>query len=54
MATKLKKIECEPSCGFLIRSHDDDEIVNAALKHVRDQHNPAATLAEARGWLAPA
>ena len=39
----LRQISCDPECGFLIRSHDLDEIKSAALKHVKTVHHMKAT-----------
>jgi hypothetical protein len=32
-AEKLKKIECDPKCGFLARSHDEKGIIETASQH---------------------
>ena len=34
----LKEISCSPECGFLVRSHDKDEVVALAKKHVDEKH----------------
>ena len=39
MAGNLKKIECDPSCGFLVRSHDENEVVRMAREHVKNIHH---------------
>jgi predicted small metal-binding protein len=54
MAANLKKIECEPECGFMVRSHDENEIVNLALSHVSNIHNMRSTPVEMRGKIEPA
>jgi len=38
MAEKLKKIECGPTCGFMVRSHDEKELVQIALEHGKKFH----------------
>lgn len=38
MAEKLKKIECSPTCGFMVRSHDEKELVTIALEHAKRFH----------------
>ncbi|MDA8087556.1 MAG: DUF1059 domain-containing protein [Nitrospiraceae bacterium] len=35
---QLKQIDCGPECGFLIRSHDEKEIVDITKKHVKQFH----------------
>lgn len=51
MAEALKKIECDPKCGFLIRSHDEKEVITIALKHAKESHNMTMTEKEARDML---
>ncbi len=43
MTGTLKKIECEPKCGFMVRSHDEKEIVDLAIKHAKMSHNETLT-----------
>ena len=38
MKAKLKKIECDPVCGFMIRSHDEKEVIEIALEHAKKFH----------------
>ena len=38
METKLKKIECDPICGFMARSHDEKELIEIALGHAKKFH----------------
>ncbi|MDA8172990.1 MAG: DUF1059 domain-containing protein [Nitrospiraceae bacterium] len=35
---QLKQIDCGPECGFLIRSHDEKEIIELTKKHVKQHH----------------
>ncbi|MDA8156912.1 MAG: DUF1059 domain-containing protein [Actinomycetota bacterium] len=35
---QLKQIDCGPECGFLIRSHDEKEIIELTKKHVKQYH----------------
>jgi predicted small metal-binding protein len=39
MAGTLKKVECDPKCGFMVRSHDEKEVVDLAIKHAKKSHN---------------
>jgi predicted small metal-binding protein len=39
MTGTLKKIECEPKCGFMVRSHDEKEIVELTIQHAKKSHN---------------
>jgi len=34
----MKQIECDPSCGFTVKSHDEDEVVKMAMEHIRNKH----------------
>ena len=43
MTEKLKIVECDPKCGFLLRSHDEKEIVNIAIEHAKIAHKLAIT-----------
>ncbi len=38
MAEKLKKIECDPKCGFIVQSHDEKEIIDIAMQHAKKFH----------------
>jgi predicted small metal-binding protein len=40
---ELKQVECDPKCGFLIRSHDEKELIDIAIKHGKEFHNMALT-----------
>jgi predicted small metal-binding protein len=39
MAGNLKEIECEPTCGFMIRSHDEKELIELMTRHAKKSHN---------------
>lgn len=39
MAEMLKKIECDASCGFMVRSHDEHELIKVAAEHVKKFHD---------------
>lgn len=36
---ELKTISCDPACGFMIRSEDEQEVLDTARKHVKNKHN---------------
>jgi predicted small metal-binding protein len=40
---KLKSIECDPKCGFMVRSHDEKEVINIAREHAKKSHKLDAT-----------
>src|SRR5262245_41360154 len=33
MAGPLKSVSCDPACGFMVRSHDEKEVMTAAKSH---------------------
>jgi len=39
MTGNLKKVECDPTCGFMIRSHDEKELVDLVIQHAKKSHN---------------
>jgi predicted small metal-binding protein len=39
----LKKIECDPKCGFMVQSHEEKELVDVAKEHVKKYHNKTVT-----------
>jgi len=51
MAEKLKIIECDPKCGFLVRSHDEKEIVEIVTQHAKKAHNMNITEKEAKDMM---
>jgi predicted small metal-binding protein len=51
MAEKLKKIECDPKCGFMIQSHDEREVVDIAIQHAKKAHSMDITEKEVRAMM---
>ena len=43
MAEELKKIECDPLCGFMVRSHDEKELMEVARRHAETIHHMKVT-----------
>ena len=41
MDTELKKISCDPMCGFAVQSHEENEVVEMAKLHVEKVHPDA-------------
>jgi predicted small metal-binding protein len=39
MAETLKQVECDPKCGFMVRSHDEKEIIEIVMQHAKKCHN---------------
>lgn len=38
MKTEFKKLECDPVCGFMARSHDEKELIKIGLEHAKKFH----------------
>ena len=51
MAKMLKKLECDPKCGFKIQSHDENEIVEIAMQHAKKSHNMVVTEKEVKAMM---
>ncbi|TAN41791.1 MAG: DUF1059 domain-containing protein [Nitrospirae bacterium] len=51
MKTNLKKVECDPKCGFSIKSHDEKEIIDIAIKHAKKFHDMAITEKDVREMM---
>jgi len=43
MTGNLKKVECDPKCGFMVRSHDEKEIIDLVTQHAKKSHNMSVT-----------
>ncbi len=39
VAAKLKKVECDPKCGFAIQGHYEKEVVDVAMQHAKKAHS---------------
>jgi predicted small metal-binding protein len=51
MTGKLKKLECDPKCGFAVQSHDEKEIVEIAVQHAKKLHNMKITEKDAKEMI---
>ena len=51
MAEKVKKIECDPKCGFVVQSHDEREVLDIATVHALKKHGMTVTEKDLRGML---
>ncbi len=39
MAGTFKKVECDPPCGFTVKSHDEKEVIDLVRLHAKKAHN---------------
>lgn len=53
-AKEMKKIECPAPCSFTVKSHDENEIVELAMKHAQNKHNMKISENELKGMIKPA
>ena len=49
----LVKIECDPSCGFMVRSANKKEVTEIAQKHAKTVHQTEMSDEEAESKLTP-
>jgi len=54
MAANLKKIECDPVCGFKVQSHDEKELMEIGIQHAKKFHNMTVSVEEAKKMIKPA
>jgi predicted small metal-binding protein len=54
MAAELKKIECDTECGFMVRSHDEKELVEVVMQHAKKIHNMAVSEKDIKAKIKPA
>ncbi len=51
MAETLKKVECDPTCGFMVRSHDEKELVEIVTQHAKKSHNMTVAEKDVRAMI---
>lgn len=47
-------VECDPTCGFMIRSHDNVELVSIIKNHVHSAHQQTLSDQDVREKMKPA
>lgn len=35
----LKRIVCDPDCGFMVQSHNEDEVMHMGEEHAKNIHH---------------
>ena len=48
---KLMQIECDPKCGFLVRSHEEKEVIGIAKTHANKVHNMNASNSDLKAMM---
>lgn len=51
MAGGLKMAECDPKCGFMVRSHDEKEIIDMVKQHAQKVHNMSVSDKDAASMM---
>jgi predicted small metal-binding protein len=46
MKNGLKTISCDPVCGFMVRSHNEQEVIDMAMEHMANTHPKQAITGE--------
>jgi predicted small metal-binding protein len=54
MAAEMKKIECPSPCNFSVKSHDEKELVEIAMRHAKKSHNMSITEQDVKKMIKPA
>jgi predicted small metal-binding protein len=47
----LKSVTCDPTCGFSVRSHDEQELISIVQAHAKKHHNQNMTEADVRKMM---
>jgi len=53
MNEELKQIECPAPCSFLVRSHDEKEVLDVCRRHAPEAHKMDVADAHLRKMLKP-
>lgn len=48
---KTYSVQCDPGCGFMVRSHDKDELTSIVINHMKTAHNKDITAADVEGMI---
>ncbi len=48
---KLYTIECDPACGFMVRSHDQNEAMDIGKEHAMSAHGKRMSSAEIKDMM---
>lgn len=51
MTGTLKKIECDPTCGFMVKSHDEKELIDIVTRHAKESHNMTISEKDVKGKI---
>ena len=51
MEMALKSVSCAPECGFMLRDHDEKELIDMVKMHVSKTHSKNVSDDEVRGMM---
>ena len=51
MTQQLYQVECDPACGFLVRNHNEAEIIPIVITHCLNTHSKALSVEDARASI---
>jgi len=51
MEGNYKKVECDPKCGFAVKSHDEKEVIEIVKQHAKNFHNMTITEEDVRAKM---
>lgn len=51
MAGTFKKVECDPPCGFTVKSHDEREVIELVKQHAKKAHKMDLAEKDIRGKI---
>jgi predicted small metal-binding protein len=47
----LKSVSCAPTCGFMVRSHDEKELTAIVMEHAKKAHKKEMTEKDVMGMM---
>jgi len=51
MEGKLHSVTCDPNCGFMIQSHDEQEVIGITKTHAKSKHNDDLSDEQVKGMM---
>ena len=49
--TAMYSVNCDPTCGFMCRSHDKKELTDIVMRHAQKAHSKKMTAKEVQGMM---
>jgi len=48
MTGNFKQVQCDPPCGFTVKSHDEKELIEIVKQHAKKAHDMSITEKDVR------